>query len=146
MQNAQRPEDNGYLSRILRDSIDGCISMIASWPQSERSHEEQVNFEQLVRFWLTCRLIPDILAVACGTFHFDGNVVNREMPDLIRHALPTVPLNAEFIAEVMGSLPDQESMEPLAANLYPGDDLISLALGRFNDSLPVTMHIDQPDE
>ena len=146
MQNAHGTGDDGYLARFLRDSVADCVKMIASDEQAERDREEQVNFEQLVRFWLTCQLIPDILAVACGIFDFDGNVINQEMPDLIKNALPTVPLNAEFIAEVMRQVLDQEKMNRLAANLHSGDDLISLALGQLNDSLHRTMEIDQPDD
>ena len=146
MQNAQETRENEYLARFLRDSVADCIRMIASDEQAERDREEQVNFEQLVRFWLTCQLIPDILAVACGIFDFDGNVINQEMPDLIKNALPTVPLNAEFIAEVMRHVPDQERMSRLAVNLHSGDDLISLALGQLNDSLHRTLQIDQLDE
>ena len=99
-----------------------------------------------MRFWLTCQLIPDVLALVCGMFDFDRNIINQGLPDLIKNALPAMPLDAEFIAEVMRQLPDQELMTRLAENVYAGEDFPSVAIGRFRDSLNWTMEIEQPDE
>ena len=146
MQDAQGVRDNEYLAMFLRANVGDCIRMITNYERGEPGHEDQVNFEQWVRFWLTCQLIPDILALACGISDFDGDAINQGIPDLLRNALPTVPLDAEFVAEVMERLPDQGPMEFLAENLLSQGDSTSLALGKFNDALHWTMEINHPDE
>ena len=139
-------ENDAYQSDYLRDSIAASVSSIAKTKQEFSSHEERVNYETWVRFCLACKFMPDVLAVACGIFSFDEKVVNQKMEKLIKDALATIPNDAEFIRDMMSQLPDSEPMKALAANLYPTDDLVSVAIGRFRDSLNWTMEIDQPDD
>ena len=146
MQNVPGPEEDGYLSEFLRRSIADCISMIAGYERGAHTHEEQVNFEHWVRFWLVCQLMPDVLAAACGIYDFDGNVINRRMPDLVKNVPSSVPINAEFMAEAMRQLPDNERIRSILQGVYAGDDASSVAGERFRDSLNWTMEINELDE
>ena len=146
MQNVPRPEEDGYLSEFLRRSITDCISMIAGYERGAYTHEEQVNFEHWVRFWLVCQFMPDVLAAACGIYDFDGDVINRRMPDFVENVPSAVPINAEFIAEIMRQLPDHERIGAILRGVYAGEGAASVAGGRFRDSLNWTMEINELDE
>ena len=146
MRDIDRPREDGYLSDFLKRSVADCISMIGGYERGTPSHEEQVNFEQWVRFWLVCQFVPDVLAAACGVYDFDGDVVNRRMPDVVENVPSAVPINAGFIAEVMRQLPDQERMGGILEGVYAGDDASAVAVARFRDGLNWTMETNEPGD
>ena len=146
MQDIDRPREDGYLSDFLKRSVADCITMISGYERGTPSHEEQVTFEQWVRFWLVCQFVPDVLAAACGVYDFDGDVVNRRMPDVVENVPSAVPINAGFIAEVMRQLPDQERMGGFLEGVYAGDDASAVAVARFRDGLTWTMETNEPGD
>lgn len=146
MRHARRLEEDGYLSEFVRRSISDCVSVIAGYERGAPTHEEQVNFEQWIRFWLVCQFLPDVLAAACGVYDFDGDVINLRMPGIVENVPLAVPINADFIAEVMRQLPDQERMAAIFEGVYAGADASAVAGGRFRDSLNWTMETNELNE
>ena len=151
MQDARANNNNEFLARFLRDTISDSIAWISNWERDQASdeggmsREERMSFERWVRFNLTTRLIPDVLAAACGVFDYSGDVLNEGMPSLVREALTPVPTDVEFIRDMMARLPDDERTRRLSEVVGQGDDLAEIAAAAFGYSLYYTMDVEDPE-
>ena len=66
------PNNQDRLALFLRESIDRFMARLDIEERTSVAHEDRVHFEEWVRFCLVTSLIPDVLAVACAVFDFDG--------------------------------------------------------------------------
>lgn len=131
MKNGDDTERISSLSQILRDDVTECIKDITEDGQTNRSHEEQIEFELRVRFWLENQLVPAVMAVACGVYDFDASVLNQKMPELISSFVSGLP-EAEFLTRI-SKLIDPERWAVISTNL--GTSSQPLAVQAFNDAL-----------
>ena len=84
---------------------------------------------------------------ACACFDYDAEVLNNRIPELIKRALTSAPMDARFIGDVMSGLPDHPRMQILAENLHlDGGDrtLADEARQSFDAALYETLGIYDP--
>ena len=112
--------DNDRLGSFLRESIDRFMGRLNIPERTSDAHEDQVHYEEWVRFCLATWLVPDVLATACAVFDFDADILNERMPDLLERGLTLVPMDAAFISDVMTRLPDHRRMQIVVENLHRG--------------------------
>ena len=123
-------EKSKVLERLLKEDIAQYIKDVTGHGKMSRSHQDQIEFEERVRFWLENQLVPHVLAVACGVFDFDTSVINQKMPELIRGSVTTLPKDAEFVNRMSKDI-DPERWKLLEDNLAGSDSPVD----RFNDAL-----------
>ena len=122
-----------FLGGILKEEIAKCVKDITQDGKPSRSHQDQIEFEWRVRFWLENQFVPHVLAVACGVLDFDASLINQKMPELIRSSVSTLPKDAEFLSGI-GKNVDPELWEVLTDNIGLGPDS-EPAVAAFNDAL-----------
>ena len=132
--------DLDRLSDLLRESVSQFMDHLNIEERTSSKHEEQVHFEEWVRYLLGTSLIPDVLAVACGVFEYDARVLNDRMPALLDRWVMTIPVDAEFISDVMARLPDHQRMKHVGYSL--GDE----ARHVFNAALYQVLDIEVSPE
>ena len=127
------------LSSILRESLNQFMELLDLEERKSPKHEDQVHYEEWVRYLLATSLIPDILAVACGVFECSSDIFNT-MPALLENSLATIPVDAEFIRNAMARLPDHPRM------MNPNyDSLGDEARSAFNAALYHALNIEELD-
>ena len=120
MPDMEQFQANDRLTSFLRESINRFMARLDIQERTSAAHEDQVHYEEWVRFCLVTSLVPDILAAACAVFDFDAEVLNDRMPALLEGALTPIPVDAAFIGDVMARLPDHRRMQVVAENLHLG--------------------------
>ena len=98
------------LSDFLRESIDGFMELLDIEERVSPDHEEQVHYEEWVRYLLTTNFLPDVLATMCGLADYDADLLNKGVPDLLKQSLWALPQESAFIAAMMARLPDHPRM------------------------------------
>ena len=141
--------DNDRLSRFLRESISRFMARLDIQERTSDAHDDQVHYEEWVRFCLVTALVPDVLAAACAVFDFDAEVLNERIPALLERALTPIPVDAAFINDAMSRLPDHRRMKVVAANLHMGRGGWTWAhevQHSFSNALCQTLDIPDPPE
>ena len=133
-----------HLPNLLRESIADFMEIIDIRERNGSSREDKIQYETWVRYCLVTMLIPDVLAIACGTFDKEEflDVINSKIPALLRNALVTIPSDAAFIGEVMSRLPESDQMKRVA-DLGLGSDHATDALESFNAGLYQVLDYDE---
>ena len=146
MPDQQQFPDNDRLSRLLRESIDRFLARLDIEERTSAVHEDRVHFDEWVRYCLVTALVPDVLAVACGVFDYDAEVLNKGMPALLERALTPIPMDAAFIGDAMAGLPDHPRTRVVAGNLrgMGNSALADEARQSFDAALYETLGIDDP--
>ena len=144
MTEATEPRDNGYIADFLRESIDHFMALLDVEERTSEAHEDKVHYEEWVRY-IVVALVADVLAVGCGVSDNNTDAINRGVPDLLDRALPVLPVDAEFIGEVMSRLPGHDRMEIVADRPGVLDDrsLADHAKETFNAALYRTLWLDK---
>ena len=147
MTNPEQLPNSDRLSSFLRERVNQFMGLLDIEERISVRHEDRVHYEEWVRFCLVTSFVPDVLAIACAAFDFDPKVLNDRMPALIERALTTIPVDAEFIADVMSRLPDHQRMQIVGENLLGGRTdwtLADQARDTFNAALYQTLEIGDP--
>lgn len=144
MANPEQIPNSDRLSSFLRESVNQFMGLLDIEERTSVRHEDRVHYEEWVRFCLVTSFVPDVLAVASGAFDFDPEVLNDRMPALIERALTTIPVDAEFIDDVISRLPDHQRMKIVRENLMGGRadwTLADQARDTFDAALYQTLEI-----
>ena len=72
--------DNDRLSRFLRESINRFMARLDIQERTSDAHDDQVHYEEWVRFCLVTTLVPDVLAAACAVFDLTPKSSTRGSP------------------------------------------------------------------
>ena len=147
MPNREFPNDQVRLSGFLRKSVNRFMGQLDIKERTSDTHEGRVQYEEWVRFCLVTSLLPDILAAACGVFDYDADALNHKIPALLKRALTPLPMDIQFIGNVMSALPDQSRMRDVSLNLHGGMGNFTLAdeaIESFDAALYETLDIADP--
>ena len=74
-------------------------------------------------------------------------MLNHKIPALLKRALTTLPMDIQFIGNVMSALPDQSRMRDVSLNLHGGMGNFTLAdeaIESFDAALYETLDIADP--
>ena len=144
MPDREFPNDQDRLSRFLRESVNRFMGSLDIRERTSDTHEGREQYDEWVRFCLVTSLVPDILAAACAGFDYDAEVLNDRIPALLKRALTPLPMDIQFIANVMSALPDQSRMRDVSLNLHGGMGNFTLAddaIESFDAALYETLDI-----
>ena len=147
MPDREFPDEQDRLSRFLRESVNRFMASLDIRERTLDTHEGQKQYEEWVRFCLVTSLVPDILAAACAVFEYDAEVLNHKIPALLKRALTPLPMDIQFIGNVMSALPDQSRMRDVSLNLHGGPGNFTLAdeaIESFDAALYATLGIADP--
>ena len=147
MPDRELPDDQDHLSGFLRKSVNRFMGSLDIRDKTSDMHEGREQYEEWVRFCLVTSLVPDILAAACGVFDYDADVLNHKIPALLKRALSPLPMDIQFIGNVMSALPDQSWMRDVSLNLHGGLGNCTLAeeaIESFDAALYQTLDIADP--
>ena len=147
MPDREFPDDQDRLSGFLRKSVNHFMGQLDIKEMTSDTHEGRVHYEEWVRFCLVTSLVPDILAAACGVFDYEADVLNHKIPALLKRALTPLPMDIQFIGNVMSALPDQSRMRDVSLNLHGGMGNFTLAdeaIESFDAALYETLDIADP--
>ena len=133
--------NNAHVGDFLREVIDQFMQFLDVPERASEAHEGRVRYEDRVRFMLA-GLVGEVLAAGCPVFDGDTDSINQGIPDLLDQALSVIPVDAEFIAEVMSRLPGQE----MADTDWLGErTLAGRAKASFNAALYITLDWEGPE-
>ena len=147
MPDREFPEEQDRLSGFLRKRVNRFMGSLDIKERTLDTHEGQKQYEEWVRFCLVTSLVPDILAAACAVFEYDAEVLNHKIPALLKRALTPLPMDIQFIGNVMSALPDQSRMRHVSLNLHGGLGNFTLAdeaIDSFDAALYQTLDIADP--
>ena len=143
MSSAAQGQDNGYIADFLRHRIDHFMELLNIEERTSEAHEDKVHYEEWVRY-LAAELVASSLAAACGVSSYDPDVLNDGIPDLLDRALSVIPIEAQFIGEVMARLPDHERMKIVSWSGTPNaQTLADYAKESFTGALYITLGIPE---
>ena len=145
MSSATQAQDNGYIADFLRESINHFMELLNIEERTSGTHEDRVHYEEWVRY-LAAELVARSLAAACGVSSYDPEVLNHGIPDLLDRALSVIPVEAEFIGEVMARLPDHDRMKIVSwSGMQYARTLADHAKESFTGSLYITLGIEESE-
>ena len=147
MPNREFQDDRDRLSGFLRERVNRFMGQLDIKERTSDTHEGRVQYEEWVRFCLVTSLVPDILAAACAVFDYEADVLNHKIPALLKRALTPLPMDIQFIGNVMSALPDQSRMRDVSLNLHGGLGHFTLAneaIESFDAALCETLDIADP--
>ena len=147
MPEQESPNDQERLSRFLRKSVNDFMGQLDIEERAVDTHEGRQQYDEWVRFCLVTSLVPDILAAVCAVFDYDAEVLNDKIPALLKRALTPLPMDIQFIGNVMSALPDQSRMRDVSLNLHGGMGNFTLAdeaIESFDAALYETLDIAAP--
>ena len=141
------PHEQDRLSGFLRKRVNRFMGSLDIRERTSDTHEGQKQYEEWVRVCLVTSLVPDILAAACGVFDYDAEVLSHKIPALLKRALTSLPIDIQFIGNVMSALPDQSRMRDVSLNLHGGLGNFTLAdeaIESFDAALYATLDLADP--
>ena len=146
MSESDQVQDVNRNADFLRERIDHFMEVLNIEERTSAAHADMVHYEEWVRY-LAAELVADAIAVACGVSSYDPDVLNHRIPDLLDRALAVIPVDVDFIGEVMPRLPDHERMKMVSWSGMPDDrNLADHAKESFTGALHITLGMEETEE
>ena len=79
------------LSGFLRESMNSFMERLNIEERTSAIHEDQVHFEEWLRYVLATSFLPDVLATICGLAEYNADLLSGRVPALLERSLSALP-------------------------------------------------------